>query len=90
MGERANEWMSERTFFFNFQKCGTHGEMNDIDGKTEGLEEKPVPVPLYPPQIMGACKVVVMTTTARTQTSACLDKNAMKNYIRTRSSGNNI
>jgi hypothetical protein len=24
---------------------------NDIDRKTEGLREKPVPVPLYPPQI---------------------------------------
>jgi hypothetical protein len=23
---------------------------NDIDGKTEELREKPVPVPLYPPQ----------------------------------------
>jgi hypothetical protein len=37
-------------FFFNFRKSGAHGEMI-LTGETEGLGEKPAPVPLCPPQI---------------------------------------
>jgi hypothetical protein len=55
MNEWVNEWMDvEEIFFFfffcNFRKCGTHGGMI-LTGKTEGLWENPVPMPLYPPQI---------------------------------------
>jgi hypothetical protein len=42
--------MIERTIFFNFQKSGAHGGMI-LTGKTKELREKPVPVPLCPPQI---------------------------------------
>jgi hypothetical protein len=38
--------MSELTIFFNFRKYGMI-----LTGKTEGLGEKPVPVPLCAPQI---------------------------------------
>jgi hypothetical protein len=49
MNERWGEIMNE-LFFWIFGKCGVYGGMI-LTGETEGLGEKPAPVPLCPPQI---------------------------------------
>jgi hypothetical protein len=55
MNERMGEWMNEwKLFFLVFGNVEPAVEWY-WQGKTEGLGEKPVPVPLCPPQIPLDC-----------------------------------